>query len=545
MLGGLLLACAAGGALWLARPSKERAAVAPPPTAVEHERAEPVVELAPPAKLTEVVELAGEGPSKTRTEAAPLLAAEAAPPEPKRAWAEADEAQVWLHVRDRDSGRELAPVFVVALDGLAASWKDDPGRASESAEDLGASPVSIAAPVEGAIRTLFARSPGYAWGRIELRDAQEERFLDLVPAGDLRIFVAAGPRDPSTQVRVLGAERRLLFEEELGAREELVVPGLPAGPVEVVARIASLLDAREVGRASAEIVPGTTASAKLLLEPVEPARWVPLAGSIVVPPEWGLEDFELGFELQGVALQGWSGEARVRREAMTLANRAAGLHRWSAGDVQPGRYEADLIELGYSAVIEVGPEGARDVHIAIPPPCTVHLRCVDAVTGDATRPEQIYWGSTTDGGPNSLLAVSGWNGQLERFELRVPCGAIRITSVGSRHESRTMDFQVGPGLAELELVLRAPTALRPILMDGTREVPWEVRRMPALVPLDEQESAGSWTLRERRLTMKVDEPGRYALRVPVLDGYEPVPEQVVELERGVLTEHLIELVRRP
>jgi hypothetical protein len=174
----------------------------------------------------------------------------------------------------------------------------------------------------------------------------------------------------------------------------------------------------------------------------------------------------------------------------------------------------------------------------------VRLVCIDAATGAPCRPQQLLWSSTT-GRVHALVEVGGWNDERGCFELRVPCGGLRIYCPGGQtHESQSKDFQVDQGTDELELVLRAPTGLQPVLMDGATQVPWDLRRLPTLEPLDGQASPTS-VLRQQRLTMRAFEPGRYLLRVQSPDGYEPVPERVVELVEGVLLELPIEIVRRP
>ena len=105
--------------------------------------------------------------------------------------------------------RELDPVFFVEGHGPTLGH---PGPAAERARDLGASPVEIPpsdAPhhfLSARIpRTLYARSPGYAWGRIVI-DVKlgGDRLLLLDPAGDLEVVLIGEVTDPGAKLRLFG-----------------------------------------------------------------------------------------------------------------------------------------------------------------------------------------------------------------------------------------------------------------------------------------------------------------------------------------------------
>lgn len=452
------------------------------------------------------------------------------------------EASVRLHVRDGRSGRELAPVFVLDLERLSDPLVARPGLMAERAERMGASPVHLEVPLDE--RTVFARSPGFGWGRIEIGPYQRERFLDLEPGGDLHVRVVGGPRDPGTIVRVFADERRrLLAELELHLADELVFEALPVGSVEVAAMLGGAASSRTVAWADAEIDAGAVASATLVLEPVEPARWVPLSGSLLLPPEWELDDFRLQFQLEGPALERWPGRPLVDRVEMTLADREAGLYLWDAREVQPGVYGVELVELGFGARVVVGGVGADDVRIEVGPPSDVRVRCVDALTRQPTGFVALERGSSREDAPTAFLPLTDWNAGFSGYAFRAPRGRLRLTAP---ELSRSQDYAVRPGQNEFEfeLAVTAPTGVRLSLADEEGPVPWDLRKLPTLEPLSGDRRPAAWSLDRGWLVLRVDGPGSHRLRLPDLDGYERVPERDVELEAGRLLEIGIELVRR-
>jgi hypothetical protein len=128
--------------------------------------------------------------------------------------------------------------------------------------------------------------------------------------------------------------------------------------------------------------PSVPAQASLGLAEVSAPARVPLAGTLVVPREWELGNFELSFSLLDTPLAGFEGRFSIGRDAMQSIDEPASVFTWSAGDVQPGRYKASLDEPGFSVGLVVGPEGPpRTALVEVPPPAEVRVRCVEANTG--------------------------------------------------------------------------------------------------------------------------------------------------------------------
>lgn len=82
------------------------------------------------------------------------------------------------------------------------------------------------------------------------------------------------------------------------------------------------------------------------------------------------------------------------------------------------------------------------------------------------------------------------------------------------------------------------------LHDDQAILPWDNGALPALEALEGQAPASS-ALDSGAITLRAREPGLYLLKVPAIPGYEPVSDEIVRLEKGVVKEHTIQLRRLP
>jgi hypothetical protein len=222
------------------------------------------------------------------------------------------------------------------------------------------------------------------------------------------------------------------------------------------------------------------------------------------------------------------------------------LYRWKCPEVQPGRYEAELHEFGFSVVLNVGSDGLPDAGIEVPPPADVHVRCIDASTGLNADGVSVAWRYELPPSVTSWGSVNAaWNDSVAKWVSRTPIGKVILSVSGDdyvgKHE--TVEFRLG--MNEFVLVVQHKTGLRVVLRDGLTQIPWGNTLIPILVADEGQESLRSMSQDGRTVTLIREEGGRYKLKIPEIPGYEPVPEQVVRLEKGVVKEHVIELVRRP
>lgn len=459
-----------------------------------------------------------------------------------------------LHVRARASGSELAPVLLVEVNDWPARYNGHPGRAAEEARDLGPSPIELPASSTGLVgtRTLYARSPGFAWGRIEIDERSGgERTLELEPAGTLEVRWTGASADPAARLRIFGSGYHPVFEAEL-ANSGVLAEDLAPGTYTVKAQVGEVWrEPLVLAQTTAEVVAARHTQVNLSLAEVPVQAHVPLSGTLVVPRAWELADFSLGFGLLDTALAGFEGSFSIERGGMQPLDTSPGappsVFAWSAGNVQPGRYEAGLDALGFSVVLVVGPAGLADARIEVPPPAEVRVRCVEASTGLPAVGTFVSWRCKVPEG------VRGWSSRHASheetdspgvFRCRTPLGPVLFNCSGGGFAWKSVELVVEPGRNEVVLELARVASLAVILRDGATVVPWELDLVPGLSALEGQAESRSWTRAGGEVTLHMSHGGRYMLTIPPIAGYEPSPPTEVELVQGETREHVVELVRR-
>jgi hypothetical protein len=453
-----------------------------------------------------------------------------------------------LHVQDRASGRELAPVFLTEVQGWPESEFAHPGPEVENERDLGASPVTLPPRAGGlGLRTCYARSPGYAWGRIEIDEQRGgERILLLDPSGTLEVELVGAVSDSGTKLRLFASSYSPVFDQALRQTGTLAVADLAAGSYRVKAEIGNFWDSPLVlAEERVEVVAGGLARVVLTLKDLEARVEVPFEGTLLLPVEWELDQFTLDFELLDTPRGGGDGRFSLARGAMQALDGSPGLYHWAASAVQPGRYDVELRQLAYHTVLSVPPEGERDARVVVPPPCEVLVRCVDDATGEEVTSEQVTWYCAIPDGVKGWSNESAkWDADLRRFRFRCPQGEIRLGVISQAYAQASEPVQVHAGPNEVPLRLERMTSLAVRLRDGEIEIPWEAGLTPELVPAEGQQAFRSWSSSGGQITLHEKEPGLYRLEIPAIPGYEPMPDTEVRLERGKTREHVVQLVRK-
>lgn len=455
-----------------------------------------------------------------------------------------------LRVQDRASGRDLAPVLLTEVQGWPESDLGHPGSAAQKERDLGPSPVTLPARAgrKGLrMRTCYARSPGYAWARIEIDETRGgERILFLDPSGTLEIELLGRVSDPGTKLRVFASAYAPVVDQSARQTGTLTFADLAAGRYRVKAEIGDYWDSPLVlAEAEAEVVAGGRARVVLALKELDASVEVPLEGTLLLPDEWALDEYALDFELLDTPRGGGDGRFSLERGAMQPVGGSPGLYRWTAPAAQPGRYDVELRALGWHAVITVPLEGMRDARVVVPPPCEVLVRCLDHETGAEVTSEQVTWYCAMPEG------IKGWSNEdatwdevLGRYRIRCPQGEIVIRGGGGKtyaYSEETIQVHAGENSAVLRL--EHSTSLKVLLRDSDVEIPWDDEHYPTLEPAEGQAGLHSWSSGGGQITLHQKEPGRYLLKVPVIPGYRLVPDTEVRLEKGKVIEHVVQLVR--
>jgi hypothetical protein len=440
---------------------------------------------------------------------------------------------------------------------------------------------------------VWARASGYAWGHLEV-DFQEggERLLVLLRGADLEVTVVnRRPGERSPLLRLWAPpkpdppqEAALSFDELRGAvaaapknelpegltREELLAE-LEEQPGNLVVQIAprpdrpTLIDGLAPGsyilRAelgewfeeplvlaslNVELSAGERKDVvvELASSPSLP-KAVPLAGTLSLPLAWGEQRITLLLKptnLPQLDAQDW---LRISLDDMEPDVKRPGLYLWSAGDVVPAKYEAEIFEFALKLLIDVGTEGQRDAEIRIAEPAEVAVIAVDAETGGLVEADDLDWNCVRPkgikaGGVNSAQR-SPQNGE---FSFRAPAGLIEISLWPDGYASHRQVIEVRPGPNQVKLRLEKSCGLIVSVREGEQVLPYDLVREKLQV--NQVGGLGyvagrSGDKNVRRLT--VSQPGIYEISVSKLNGYEPVRPVQVQIGQGQFVQHVIVLRR--
>jgi len=467
-----------------------------------------------------------------------------------------------LHVLDRASRRELDPVEALDVSGWPGPHRH-PGPGERSVESRGPSPIrwavregpwaavdgpwaARAGPWSGGVVTLLVASPGYAWSPVDLDPGSGgERFVLLDPGGELEVRIEGDPGPGSVHVRLCDGAGGLVDDSDLQL-PSMTWTRLAPGAYRVRAELGSPLVPRAVlGEVLGMVVAGARTSLVLAVAPPQEVAGVVVGGTVRMPAEWGFAEFSL--TLDDPDPDPTSDVAEVRSSEMTAVGGSGELFAWSLPDVVPGAYELRILATGFGMDLEVGAAGEHGVHVEVPPPCDVEVRCVDADTGEPVERMQLLWGTrVADRPPPVAIGASPVRGEPGTWSFRTRAGAVSVLAMsgGFLYEAATLDAVVRPGENRLTLSIPRLCAVELALYDGETRVPWSRTAEPRLLRTD----GSSAEVKLRRggvtLTVSVEEPGFYTLELPELDGFAPVPPAPVEIERGVVRVHAIALRRR-
>ena len=403
-----------------------------------------------------------------------VLGGRRAVPEPRAALAVPADGRVdlrlrWLpaprlHVRARDTGRELEEVFLCELPAVALGSAEDGERPGAelllTAHAVGPSPVQLEESRDPlAPRVLFARGEGHAWGRILIDEEEAEPTLLLDPAGELELVVQGEPEKRWAQIELVSAAQRdgrSYRYVTLGERETLVLQDLPAGRYTAQARSQGW----PLGSIDVEVLAGERVTA--ILEVGLPStRLVPLEGILELPEEWnevGDRDtaglaFGLTDRRNNGASFSISSSFRILRSEMVSEEGARRLH-WAAPAVRPGRYRVDLLRFQFTTDLDTGPDGTRTALISVPGLDQVAVRCVDEQGSEVTS-EGIGFASLTPRNFGSWYCA-GYQGRYsnpQRFEVHQ--GPTLLFTRANLYEQAVRVLDVGPGTNEVVFYLRA------------------------------------------------------------------------------------------
>lgn len=421
------------------------------------------------------------------------------------------------------------------------------------------SPIDLTEFIEpGDSEIYFARSPGYAWGRIRIDDELGgERLLLLKRGGGVEVTLKGYYPKSQASLRF----RRFdmdpddpAFDQKLGEKHRLDIDSLAVGRYRVSVEIGDPWDDCVVlGTGYVEIIAERRSRLTLWLEPPPRVETAPLKGILLVPQGWTPEIygpfFDLTIRLEDIPLEGNPDWTTVNQKDIKPLMGRKDAFSWDAGMVQTGRYELDVGPFDYSISLTVPPEGLTDVLIEIPPLQKVSLRVIDTSTGTDAEIRTIGWRPKTspldDGG--SISSVEK-NYENKLFEFMAPLGEIIVSISPDDYQDFEKNLNIQAGMNTFTFELERACGFHVFLKDGDTIVPCDFIELwhSFLNAVKEVKGEGSSTscgYRSGGLIVKVSEPGRYRFKMPDIDGYLPIPEQEVLVESEKYTKHVINLRR--
>jgi hypothetical protein len=457
-----------------------------------------------------------------------------------------------LHVRDAATRREFSSVEIAER---SSQWTFETstsplprGRKLETIAKGLASPIDVGRALaeakrqgDAASRTLWLRSPGFAWGSLEVDlGAGGERFLDLVPGGDLDVHLAGAIDVTGCRLRVRASTGgAVVTQMPLGSERDVSIESVPARPCVVSIELGeSVRDAVVLGSTEAIVVAGRRTRVTIVVadKPIVPTERI--AGTIRVSKAWhaGKLDVSANSDDAGADL-----EQRMRFAHFEERRDDGEFHvfPFAFESVRPGHYELEVRRPAFAFAVDASEGSREDLVLEIPPPGRVSLRAIDVATGRDAPVDEIDWHAPWPPGMVGSRTMEHPTEGTSRFEFDSPLGPIEIWCSDDEWTCEPLFVTVREGRNDAVMKVAATARFRVQVVDGEMSIPWNDRWNVQPAAVDGDGSLLSWSGN----LFVVSRPGRYRFAFPKLDGYRAVPEQEVVVEADRATEHVIHLER--
>lgn len=464
-----------------------------------------------------------------------------------------------------------------APEGLAA------GLALEPAAGEALQPAELAQPEEtGRGVMVYARAPGYAWGRLVLdvsKGARRELLLEPAAALSVRLANVQLEQYAALEKRATLFVRRTrpdgdettVWSRDLDETFENEVPRIDAlepGEYAVLVELSGSWRRKstELGRETVSLPTGEAREVLLVVpDPPEPPALAALGGVISFPNFGGEEtvrlelyrsDYRYGdpdFELSLTELE-------PAGAAAAMYSRAGGaLPAWSfrIEDLPVDRYQVRVLPFLKSWVIELPDGGRDDVELVIPELAEVFVETVHARTGQAIPFEAIVYrtlevlpGQVTHGGSVPWFPVE-FEDEPGRFRFWAAPGTMAVKTWGATsgmdYGHHSEEIELVPGLQSMRLELAPACMLR-----------FEFRVDGAALPHEDGVFVGlSRCVRavghDGRVgglypysLVEASAPGLYEINFEGVgaDRFLPIPPRRIEVSAGETTDVIVELRRK-
>jgi len=393
------------------------------------------------------------------------------------------------------------------------------------------------------VRGVLVGCAGYAWERIEIDfGAGGERRLRLDPGGDLEVGLVGGDVPRGARLNLWRDGFRPFAQVTLEGENPILLRDLAPGACEARVEVGDWWsDPIRLAEAPIEITAGETTRILLRLSAPPELMLAPLAGTVVLPREWEVDRPQLQAKFLDTPLDGEN--AYRYQNNLLRAPGAEDTFLWDLGDVQTGRYHLVVSQVEYAVAIDLGPEGATDVELVVPPPVTLRVFPRDTRTGEPAELERLLWCCKRPEGSRSFgfERVDREPG-TDAFEFRVPRMEIELFVSPGRYLSQnlTVDARAEENVVTLEVSPASAIVVR--LRASDTPVPWPSQTWPVETDLEGPGTMRSRGHRDGGLWFTLSEPGPYRFQPPTIDGFEPPDPVTFDAVEGETVEVFVDLV---
>jgi hypothetical protein len=468
-----------------------------------------------------------------------------------------------LRVIDSESGSDVPGVVLYAIDdglnffdngdpmhpGLEALRRPPTFGPANSPLDLHPSSRQL---LRGSL-PMIVGAPGWAWKVIELPfggDPGREVVTELEPGGALQLQTIGVQSGGELFLRVLN-DLTQIYEQALTEDVELRLDGLPVGDLSVAVQRGEVWwEAAEFARENTSIARDTVTEVTVQVGPEagvrDPVHQVELVFEVGV-------DWEVGDYLQVQLKRTGPGQSEVvdevefvRLPGSTIDGVDGSLQSSEALQIElpSGSYLAGVEVFG--AIFEFDVAGDGEFRFRVDPPAPFSVAVVDGVTGLPASDAHVAWYPLEF---SRMGGISGyrldWNAETERFEGLGPRGPIMVHASMEGRALDSADLDLTSAVTHLDLTLGGLSEVELRLLCDGEPIALLDGWLDADVSVLEGQSMPMVLVGEGSVEIRFEEPGRYSVTAPELDGYvapDPLEIDVVLGEDRLLDIHY---TRRP
>ncbi|MEQ8764281.1 MAG: RNA polymerase sigma factor [Planctomycetota bacterium] len=409
------------------------------------------------------------------------------------------------------------------------------------------SPIEL--PIIDGVQSYWARSPGYAWGHVNVdHRSGGTQTLALRRGGELVVSLIDFDPKSGAVVRLVPGDHqglgKTMVEVEPHPGQPIVFSSLEAGEYQIRVEIGLWYDPpTRLGTAQVKVVEGQRTDVEIELDKLpDRGEKVEITGRLILPETEDMPELSLYLRPTG---------RPPGKEAFFISRKK--LHEspddplaltWSAS-VLPGVWQVRINPLQLAEHFEIGPEGRRDIEIRIPELAEVLVHVVDELTREEIPGGALVWMRPRPAfeGVWSLETVTKTKpGEPVRFV--APVGNIYIAPYAPGYREVQLERELHPGVNELTAELERESNIFVSLSCEGTNVPYGWDMPIEVEPIDGEGQGEVKTIQRGKAVIEVDRPGRYRLKIGPLEGFAPVRSVEVTIGEGEQLETDVELFRK-